>query len=328
MLVSMEVYDKRDSKAKEEETWARKCVSLSFWLFLIMFTYEHVVGDRLHHRFQLTSSTDQLRATAPLAWLLIGLSCYAHIEPPACTHSSSPAISSYPSHRRAALAQTIDWNQRALMPANQAAAAASVGTALEGMGIRVHAEWLEACLAQLPPPPPGPPEQREQWVLAQVHARASCPSSSCPQTHLTTLARSPSIPQVYDRFLHSDLNASGRGGAFPPGLGGMREHTIQGTHVLQVRTGRRASKRSGTTLGGITRTDHRTLSYPTLHDKPQVDALKNISQPAETRSKPAAPGPGRCLLLALTDGSQRAVGMEYGPIPDLRVDTAQGLKVR
>lgn len=48
--------------------------------------------------------------------------------------------------------------------------------------------------------------------------------------------RNPHHPQVYERFLHSDLNASGRGGAFPAnGLGGVREHTIQDTHVLQVR---------------------------------------------------------------------------------------------
>lgn len=41
---------------------------------------------------------------------------------------------------------------------------------------------------------------------------------------------------MYERFLHSDLNASGRGGAFPAnGLGAVREHTIQDTHVLQVR---------------------------------------------------------------------------------------------
>lgn len=46
--------------------------------------------------------------------------------------------------------------------------AAAVGTALEGMGIRLRPEWLEACLAQLPPPPPGARRQQEQWVLAQV----------------------------------------------------------------------------------------------------------------------------------------------------------------
>lgn len=44
------------------------------------------------------------------------------------------------------------------------------------------------------------------------------------------------LHQVYEHILHSDLNASGRGGAFPPaGLGGVREHTIQDTHVLQAR---------------------------------------------------------------------------------------------
>lgn len=75
------------------------------------------------------------------------------------------------------------------MQANQAAA--GVSAALEGLGIRVRAEWLEACLAQLPPPPPGPPAQREQWMLAQVHARASCPSSKQLSKTQLTLTRSP-----------------------------------------------------------------------------------------------------------------------------------------
>jgi hypothetical protein len=73
-----------------------------------------------------------------------------------------------------------------------------------------------------------------------------------------------------------------------------------------------------------------TLTFPTHASlsPSQVDAVKNISQPAETRGKPAAPGTGRCLLLALTDGAQRAVGMEYLPIPDLGVDMPPGVKVR
>lgn len=46
--------------------------------------------------------------------------------------------------------------------------AAAVGAALEGMGIRLRPEWLDACLVQLPPPLPGARPQQEQWVLAQV----------------------------------------------------------------------------------------------------------------------------------------------------------------
>lgn len=66
---------------------------------------------------------------------------------------------------------------------------------------------------------------------------------------------------------------------------------------------------------------------PTISHHQQVDAVKNISVPIEHRDKAATPGAGRCLLLALSDGAQRAVGMEYAPIPDLRVDLPPGIKV-
>ena len=114
--------------------------------------------------------------------------------------------------------------------------AAAVGAALEGMGIRLRPEWLGTCLSQLPPPPPGARPQQEQWVLAQVRMgeESPCHQSTHPPNPPSSLIII--LHQVYERFLHSDLNASGLGGAFPPaGLGGVREHTIQDTHVLQVR---------------------------------------------------------------------------------------------
>ena len=252
-----------------------------------------------------------------------------------------------------------------------AAAAAAVQAALEGLGIRVRPEWLEACLSQLPPPPPGPPQQREQWVLAQVCGggrkegeegekegrRPSIQSTHCclhpaffithppshPPTHppnQSTMHATPTHPQpllpqphnqVYERFLHSDLNASGRGEAFPQGLSGMREHVLAGTHVLQVRDGERDGWVGGWMDGRIHGVAHPvgplTPCPPPTPTHAQVDAIKNISQPAETRGRAMAHGAGRCLLLALTDGARRAVGMEYGPIPDLQVDLPPGVKV-
>lgn len=94
--------------------------------------------------------------------------------------------------------------------------------------------------------------------------------------------------RVYECFLHSNIRDSGAG-CFPPDFALSRNKRIAGPLVVQV------------------------------------DAIKNIGAPDATRHKEG--DRNRCLLLALSDGHQQALGLEYRPIPELRISTALGCKI-
>jgi hypothetical protein len=53
--------------------------------------------------------------------------------------------------------------------------------------------------------------------------------------------------------------------------------------------------------------------------------VKNVGEPLETREREN--GATRFLLMALSDGHQTVIGMEYHHLPDMLISTKPGAKV-
>ena len=118
--------------------------------------------------------------------------------------------------------------------------------------------------------------------------------------------------QVFQAFLRCDIRLCGQG-CLPNNSSQIKDEILPGPFILQV---------SVMMISGS------FMMYPYIlilsNAFEQIEAIKNIGQAEENRKQDNA---SRCLLMAVTDGVQQILALEYRRVQDLMITSPLGTKV-